>query len=78
VHWYWRVHAHVGATRTALQAGDVERARIEASRLTHVALSTDDPNLHALAWEACAPGRATGRIELGRGGDVSRSRRWPR
>jgi hypothetical protein len=54
VHWYWRVHAHVGATRTALQAGDVERARIEASGLTRVALSTDDPNLHALAWDARA------------------------
>jgi predicted ATPase len=54
VHWYWRVHAHVGATRTALQAGDVERARIEASGLTRIALATDDPNLHALAWEARA------------------------
>ncbi|HEX2452438.1 MAG TPA: AAA family ATPase [Vicinamibacterales bacterium] len=53
-HWYWRVHAHVGATRAALQAGDVERAAIDASELTRVALSTDDPNLHALAWEARA------------------------
>jgi tetratricopeptide (TPR) repeat protein len=53
-HWYWRVQAHVGATRAALQAGDVEHAGIEASELTRVALSTDDPNLHALAWEARA------------------------
>src|SRR5262249_55960923 len=54
LHWYWRVHAHVGATRAWLVTGDLARARSEAHQLTRVALSTADPNLHALAWETRA------------------------
>jgi DNA-binding winged helix-turn-helix (wHTH) protein/tetratricopeptide (TPR) repeat protein len=54
LHWYWRIHAHVGQTRAWLQAGDVPNARVEASRLTEAALSTADANLQALAWDASA------------------------
>jgi tetratricopeptide (TPR) repeat protein len=54
IHWYWRMHAHVGLTHAWLQSGDVKHARREASRLTDAALSTADPNLHALAWDVAA------------------------
>jgi tetratricopeptide (TPR) repeat protein len=51
LHWYWRIHAHIGATRACLQSGHVTHARREADRLIEAALATADPNLHALAWE---------------------------
>ena len=54
LHWYWRVHALVGATRVWLQAGDLARARSAAGYLTRAALATADPNLRALAWETTA------------------------
>jgi hypothetical protein len=54
MHWYWRMHAHVGLTRARLRSGDVTNARVEASRLVEAALSTADPNLQALAWDTSA------------------------
>jgi DNA-binding winged helix-turn-helix (wHTH) protein len=54
LHWYWRVQAHIGLTRTWLASGDIAQARSEAGHLLRVALGTGDPNLHALAWDASA------------------------
>ena len=48
------MHAHVGLTRAWLQSGQTANARVEADRVTEAALSTADPNLQALAWEARA------------------------
>jgi len=54
LHWYWRIHAHVGVTRAWLQSGQTANARVEADRVTEAALSTADPNLQALAWDTRA------------------------
>ena len=54
LHWYWRIHAHVGLARAWLQAGHLTNARREAGRLIEAALATADPNLQALAWETSA------------------------
>jgi DNA-binding winged helix-turn-helix (wHTH) protein/tetratricopeptide (TPR) repeat protein len=54
LHWYWRMHAHVGLVRAWLHAGQIANARIEADRLTEAALGIADPNLQALAWDARA------------------------
>ena len=54
LHWYWRIHAHVGLTRAWLQSGKLENARPEAARLIESALQTADPNLQTLAWETAA------------------------
>jgi DNA-binding winged helix-turn-helix (wHTH) protein/tetratricopeptide (TPR) repeat protein len=54
LHWYWRMHAHVGLTRAWLQSGNLANARREAARLIEAALSTADPNLQTLAWETSA------------------------
>jgi DNA-binding winged helix-turn-helix (wHTH) protein/tetratricopeptide (TPR) repeat protein len=54
LHWYWRLHAHVGLTRAWLQSGNLTSARQEAGRLVDAALATADPNLHALACETRA------------------------
>jgi DNA-binding winged helix-turn-helix (wHTH) protein/tetratricopeptide (TPR) repeat protein len=54
LHWYWRMHAHVGLVRAWLQAGNIANARMEADGLTEAALGMDDPNLQALGWEATA------------------------
>ena len=54
LHWYWRMHAHVGLTRAWLQCGDLANARREAARVIEEGLSTADPNLQALAWETSA------------------------
>src|SRR5262249_23937058 len=54
LHWYWRVHARVGATRACLHTGDTARGRLEAGQLLRAAISTDDRNLHALAWDTTA------------------------
>ena len=54
LHWYWRVHAHVGLTRAWLQSRQVANARVEVNRLIQAAHATADPNLHALAWETSA------------------------
>jgi DNA-binding winged helix-turn-helix (wHTH) protein/tetratricopeptide (TPR) repeat protein len=54
LHWYWRMQAELGLTNALLQKGDVASARSEAERFHKSALSTADPNLHVLAWEARA------------------------
>jgi tetratricopeptide (TPR) repeat protein len=50
-HWYWRIQAQIGTCSAWLRAGNLASARSEADDLLHSALSTADPNLHALAWE---------------------------
>jgi hypothetical protein len=54
LHWYWRMHAHVGLVRAWLQGGNLANARIEADRLSEAALDIDDPNLQSLGWDANA------------------------
>ncbi|HYS14482.1 MAG TPA: hypothetical protein VEN28_14320, partial [Burkholderiaceae bacterium] len=54
LHWYWRLHAHVGLTRAWLQSGHVTNARREADGLVEAACATADPNLQALAWDTRA------------------------
>jgi DNA-binding winged helix-turn-helix (wHTH) protein len=54
LHWYWRLHAHVGLVRASLHAGHLAHARVEADRLTEATSHIADPNLQALAWDACA------------------------
>jgi DNA-binding winged helix-turn-helix (wHTH) protein/tetratricopeptide (TPR) repeat protein len=50
VHWYWRMHAQLGSARVWLRAGNLARALLEADRFLESALSTDAPNLQAIAW----------------------------
>src|SRR5262249_24315852 len=54
IHWYWRMHAHIGLVRACLGSAHFADARIEADRLIETALKCADPNLQALAWEARA------------------------
>ena len=54
MHWFWRMHAHVGLVRAWLHSGEIANARVEADRVTETARGIDDPNLQALAWEASA------------------------
>ena len=51
LHWYWRIQAQLGTSVVCLKAGNVVNARLEAEALLESALSTADPNLHALAWD---------------------------
>ena len=51
LHWRWRMAAQLGSSRAWLKAGNVTNARREADGLLESALSTADPELHALAWE---------------------------
>jgi DNA-binding winged helix-turn-helix (wHTH) protein/tetratricopeptide (TPR) repeat protein len=52
--WYWRMNAQLGLSNAALASGNLRKARLEAERFLHSALSTAEPNLQALAWEAGA------------------------
>jgi tetratricopeptide (TPR) repeat protein len=54
LHWYWRMQARLGSSEVRLQAGDIPNARIEVDDLLESALSTEEPNIQALAWEAKA------------------------
>src|SRR5207249_7614422 len=54
LHWYWRMHAQLGLSNVWLAAGNLCKARLEADRFLQSALSTAEPNLHALAWEVGA------------------------
>jgi DNA-binding winged helix-turn-helix (wHTH) protein/tetratricopeptide (TPR) repeat protein len=54
LHWRWRMRAQHGATEARLQAGDIENARLEADGFLDAALSTEEPNIHAFAWEVRA------------------------
>ena len=51
LHWYWRMQARLGSSEVRLQAGDIPNARIEVDDLLESALSTEEPNIQALAWE---------------------------
>jgi hypothetical protein len=51
LHWHWRMHAQFGATEARLSAGDILNARGEADAFLEAALSVEDPNLRAFAWE---------------------------
>jgi len=51
LHWYWRMQAQLGISNACLAAGNLTGARIQTNRFLESALSTNDPNLHALAWE---------------------------
>jgi tetratricopeptide (TPR) repeat protein len=50
LHWYWRMHAQLGSARVWLRAGNLANAVLEADRFLDAALSTDAPNLQAIAW----------------------------
>ncbi len=54
LHWYWRMNAQLGLSNVWLASGDLRKARVEAERFLESALSTDEPNLQALAWEVGA------------------------
>ena len=51
LHWHWRMKAQLGLGDVWLAAGRLGRARAEAARFLASALSTAEPNLHALAWD---------------------------
>jgi len=52
LHWYWRMQAQLGMANVWLASGNLANARTEAGQLLASALSTADPSLQALAWEA--------------------------
>jgi len=52
--WYWRMNAQLGLSNVWLASGNLRKARLEAKRFLHSALSTAEPNLQALAWEVGA------------------------
>jgi hypothetical protein len=45
------MHAELGLSNVSLASGNLRTARLEADRFLESALSTAEPNLHALAWE---------------------------
>ena len=51
LHWYWRMNAQLGLSNVWLAAGRLGRARTDADRFLASALSTAEPNLHALGWD---------------------------
>ena len=51
LHWYWRIRADLGLADVWLAAGNLGRARHHADRFLASALSTAEPNLHALGWD---------------------------
>jgi DNA-binding winged helix-turn-helix (wHTH) protein len=51
LHWHWRMKAQLGLGNVRLAAGRVDWARTDADRFLASALSTAEPNLHALAWD---------------------------
>jgi DNA-binding winged helix-turn-helix (wHTH) protein/tetratricopeptide (TPR) repeat protein len=51
LYWYWRMQAQHGSVATWLAAGELTKARCEAEKFLSAALSTEDPNLQARAWE---------------------------
>jgi DNA-binding winged helix-turn-helix (wHTH) protein/tetratricopeptide (TPR) repeat protein len=51
LHWYWRMHAELGLSNVWLASGNLRKARVAAGRFLQSALSTAEPNLHALAWD---------------------------
>jgi tetratricopeptide (TPR) repeat protein len=53
-HWYWRMNARLGLSNVWLASGNLRDARLEADRFLEASLTTAEPNLHALAWDAAA------------------------
>ena len=51
LYWYWRMQAQLGMSRAWLAAENFTNALHGADGFLESALSTDDPNLQALAWE---------------------------
>jgi DNA-binding winged helix-turn-helix (wHTH) protein len=51
LYWYWRMQAQHGAAAAWLGSGEPVKARREADKFLEAALSTEDPNLQARAWE---------------------------
>jgi len=54
LHWCWRLNAQLGLADAWLASGKLQKARLAADRFLESALSTAEPNLQALAWEAGA------------------------
>ena len=54
LHWYWRMIAQLGLGNAWLAGGDLANASKAAGLFLKSALSTADPALQALAWEAKA------------------------
>src|SRR5215813_15397380 len=48
LHWFWRMTAQLGLSNVWLASRSLGRARSEADRFLASALSTAEPNLHAL------------------------------
>src|SRR5262249_37506069 len=51
LHWIWRMHAELGLSNVSLASGNLRKVRVDADRFLQSALSTAEPNLHALAWD---------------------------
>jgi DNA-binding winged helix-turn-helix (wHTH) protein/tetratricopeptide (TPR) repeat protein len=51
LHWTWRIMARLGSGNAWLLAGDTANALSAADGALKAALSTDDPQLHAMAWD---------------------------
>jgi DNA-binding winged helix-turn-helix (wHTH) protein/tetratricopeptide (TPR) repeat protein len=54
LHWYWRMNAELGLANVWLASGNLRKARLQADRFVRSALSTTEPNLHALACDLSA------------------------
>ena len=52
--WYWRTIAGLGLSNAWIRKSEWEKAGTEADRFLQAALSTADPALKALAWDAKA------------------------
>ena len=58
--WFWRMQAQHGSAVAWLGAGELAEAHREADNLLRGALSTEDPNLQARAWDMQARIAMTG------------------
>jgi tetratricopeptide (TPR) repeat protein len=69
LHWYWRMQARFGVVKVLLASGKIEDAHEATGQILDAALSTDDPGLQTLAWEASA--RLAVAEKDGKGGEKS-------
>lgn len=51
LHWWWRSMARLESSNAYLMSGDLSSARTSTDDFVKSALSTADPQLHALAWD---------------------------
>ncbi|MGB9256382.1 MAG: AAA family ATPase [Candidatus Korobacteraceae bacterium] len=58
--WFWRMQAQHGSAVAWLGAGELAKAHREADNFLQSALSTEDPNLQARAWDIQARMAMTG------------------